>query len=354
MSAQATVTSPTFGGGLGKWEPDPEVKGQWLAKDGAKRPPARILVRSQVWLGKADDIHYVYRNSEYLGSRPDMKAAQALAKSGERTGEALKDIGLGDAPAFLQLTKAERRASRDAYAETLYDAQGKRIKKKQEDYMVKYDTMSPEQLASEYNKLVDTARAMGLDAYRPVTRFKDKGDALKYIAAVESGIRARQSSEKAVKQEVRKTTGPTPTEVSPPTKVKEVPQMAAKTKTAKKKAAPKKAKANGAAKKVAKTAKAAAGPKVYERPAGKKGEFTAKLGTRPDTNLDKLALFLFSNLGKAFSKEDVCKEVYGKKEAVAAITNVIGNLRNKIEAAKVPYNVKVEENAVGLFAGSGK
>lgn len=352
MPAQAMATSPVIGGGLGKWEPDPEVKGQWLARDGAKRPPARILVRSQVWLGNPKDIHYVYRNSEYLGSRDNMKDAQALAKAGVRTETALKDIGVADAPAFLQLTKAERRASRDAYIETRYDENNKRIpsKKKQEDYMAKYDTMSPEQLVSAYNGLVDTARGMGLDAYRPVTRFKDKDDALKYIAAAESGIRARQSSEKAVAQEARKPTGPIPREVSPPPKAattKDTNQMAAKTakKTAKK-AAPKK----GAKK--AKTAKAA-GPKVYERPAGKKGEFTAKLNTRPGTNKDKLALFLFDNLGKMIAADKVTKAVYGSADA-PGLNNVVNGLRIDIDAAKLSYHIKREGSEIGLYTGSGK
>lgn len=355
MAAQATVASPTFGGGLGKWEPDPDVKGQWLAKDGAKRPPARILVRSQVWLGKPKDIHYVYRGSEYLGSRDNMKEAQKLAKDGVRTSSALKDIGMGEAPAFLQLTKAERRASRDAYIETRYDANNKRIpsKKKQEEYMAKYDTMSPEQLVSAYNSLVDTARSMGLDAYRPVTRFKDKDDALKYIAAIESAIRARQSSEKTAAQEARKPTGPIPKEVSPPPKaepVKDTKKMATKTakKTAKKAAPAKKAKAakNGAA-------KVAAGPKVYERPTGKKGEFTGKLNTRPGTIKDKLALFLYDNLGKMIAADKVTKAVYGSADA-PGLNNVVNGLRVGIDAAKLSYHIKREGSEIGLYSGSGK
>lgn len=353
MATQAMATSPTVGGGLGKWEPDPEVKGQWLASDGAKRPPARILVRSQVWIGKEDAIHYVYRNSEYLGSRLDMKSAQALARSGQRTESALKDVGAGDAPAFLQLTKKERRASRDAYVETRYDDNNKLIpKKKQEEYMAKYDTMNPEQLVAAYNLLVETARAMGLDSFRSVARFKDKDDALKYIAAVESSIRARQSSEKTAKQqEGRKITGPVATEVSPQPKAKEEPTMTTK-KTAKKVAAPKKT-AKTAKKVAAKKVAAAPGPKVYERPAGKKGEFTAKLGTRPGTNRDKLALFLFDNLGKMVGADKITKAVYGKADA-NGLTNVVNGLKLDIEAAKVSYHIKREGGEIGLYAGSGK
>lgn len=123
-------------------------------------------------------------------------------------------------------------------------------------------------------------------------------------------------------------------------------------KTAKKVAAPKKAKAAKTAKK-AKTAKAASGPKVYERPTGKKGEFTAKLGTRPGTNRDTLALFLFDNLGKMVAADKVTKAVYGKADA-NGLTNVVNGLKQDIEAAKVPFHIKREGGEIGLYSGSGK
>jgi hypothetical protein len=165
---------------------------------------------------------------------------------------------------------------------------------------------------------------------------------------LESRIRARQTSEKAVKQEARTKTGPTPREVIPasPQQAKEADTMATKNgngKKAKKKVAKKAGK---------KAAAAAKGPKVYERPATKAGEFTEKLGTRPGTNRDKLALHLFANLGKMVPLDKVTKAVYGKD--APGLPNVINGLRNDIDAAKVSYHIKREDNAIGLFTGSGK
>jgi hypothetical protein len=215
--------------------------------------------------------------------------------------------------------------------------------------MSKYDSMGPEQLAREYNTLVETARGMGLDSFRQVARFKDKDAGLEAIARVESSIRARQASEKAAKQQAGSKTGPVAREVIPASPQPKGEDTMATNGNGKKGA-------KKGAKKAKKAKKAAAGPKVYERPAGKKGEFTAKLGTRPETNKDKLALFLFENLGKAVPVEKVAKAVYGNgsEKSVKALTNVVGGLKNDIDAAKVSYHIKREDSSIGLFTGSGK
>jgi hypothetical protein len=350
-----------------KWAPDPQHPNQWLAPDG-ERAPARIRALSNSWQGKPKDTHYIYRNGRFLGVRYSLPEAKELAASDRMDPDPTRPHtmdGTGDGlPAFLALSQEERRHSwKNAPPLTTWELRTSwknyklRSAEKGEDlsFMTKYETMGTEQLASEYNKLVDEARAKGLDSFRQVARFKDKDAGLEAIAQIESSIRARQTSEKAVKQEARDKTGPTAREVIPtsPKPEKDDNEMTtANNGTAKKGAAKKKA----AKKKVAKKAAAPKGPKVYERPAGKKGEFTAKLNTRPDTNKDKLALFLFDNLGKPVPVEKVAKAVYGNgsEKSVKALTNVVGGLKNDIDATKAGYHIKREDSSIGLYSGSGK
>jgi hypothetical protein len=347
-----------------KWAPDPQHPNQWLAPDG-ERAPARIRALSNSWQGKPKDTHYIYRNGRFLGVRYSLPEAKELAASDRMDPDPTRPHtmdGTGDGlPAFLALSQEERRHSwKNAPQLTTWELRTSwknyklRSAEKGEDlsFMTKYETMGPEQLASEYNKLVDEARAKGLDTFRQVARFKDKDAGLEAIAQIESRIRARLSSEKAVKQEARDKTGPTAREVIPasPKPEKDDKEMA----TAKNGNGGKKKKA--AKKKVAKKAKAATapkGPKVYERPAGKLGEFTEKLGTRPGTNRDKLATCLFTNLGKLVEVGKVNKAVYGSAEA-KGLNNVVNGLRNDIDAAKLSYHIKREDNSIGLFTGSGK
>jgi hypothetical protein len=337
MAASATATSPSDGGGLKvlKWSEDPDVKGQWVAPDGADRPPSRIKMTTQGWLGKSANKYFVYRNGEYLGSVEDLDKAKKLAAAGVRTFTSLRDTVDGSEdglPAFAALTQQERKMSREKYWNNRYGDDLK-LKPKREPYMAKYESMTPEQLATAYNYLVDEARSKGLDRFRQIPRFKDKDEGLKYIEAIESSIRARAASEKAAKAEGsrKRANEPTPQEVT-----KETEEMATKNGAK-----------NGAKKKAAKkSAKKAATPKkaAVERPAGKAGEFTGKINTRPGSATDKLALHLFANLGKMVPLAKVPE------------AQRLADLRNKIAEAKASYHIKRdrEKNAIGLYTGSEK
>jgi hypothetical protein len=370
MAATAQDPPRTVAGREGplKWAPDPNEQHQWIAPDGA-RAPARIRFLSNSWQGEVKDRYHVYRNGRYLGVRTELPAAKALGDSDRADPDPNRPEtmdGTSDGmPAFLVLSKAERQhAWKNAPQLTTREMQTSwrnyklRMAEKGEDlsFMSKYEAMGLEQLAREYNTLVESARGMGIDSVRPVARFKDKDAGLEAIAMVESRIRARQSSEATVKKEARtKSAGPTPREVTPasPQPAKDEDTMATKANGNGAKKAKKKVAKKAGAKKVAAAPK---GPKVYERPAGKKGEFTEKLGTRPDTNKDKLALFLFDNLGKAVPVEKVAKAVYGNasEKSVKALPNVVGGLKNDIDAAKVSYHIKREDSSIGLYTGSGK
>jgi hypothetical protein len=235
----------------------------------------------------------------------------------------------------------------------------KREKQKQgEDisFMDKYKDMGVEALARAYNTLVQQAREMGLDSVRQVARFKDVAEGQTFIGDLESRIRARQSSEKAVKAEARQP-GPVAKEVAPtsPPKAGKVPAskqkedetMAKKAKAAKKTA--KKAKKAGSA------AKAPA-KRSGERPNSKAGEFAGKINTLPGSHTDKLTLLLFANLGKQVPAEKAAKEVYGNSSAdsVKKVKGRVGVVRDLIAKAKVSYHVTMEDGNIGLFTGSGK
>jgi hypothetical protein len=330
MATKEQATSPDVGGGLKtlQWKPNPDKPREWLAADGANRPPARISMSGQRWLGKEADVYFVYRNAEYLGRVEDFDKAKQLAAAGVRTFTSLRDTvdGTEDGlPAFAAITQEERKISRERYWKDRYN-DNNTLKPKREPYMSKYEKMTAEQLTVAYGQLVEEARAQGLDRFRPM-RFKEKDEGLKYVEAIESSIRARAASEKAAKAEGQRKAATQPT----PQPVEKETEMASKKNGSKKKAAPKKA-----------AAKKAAAPKAVERPAGKAGEFTAKIGTRPGTATDKLALFLFANLGKMVPLTKVPE------------AQRVADLRNKIVAAKASYHIKREKDTIGLHTGSGK
>jgi hypothetical protein len=352
MAQSVTATSPGLPGGGNKgklqFEPNPKKKDEWLASDGRDRPPARIWKATNVHLGETTEKYYVYRGAIYLGSDDALPKAIKRADTQTLSDRHITDKAVGDTPAFLFLSRDERTFSREQYSAARRAAG---LPDRREPYMAQYDKLDENELARAYNTLVDTARAKGLDRFRPVTRFKDKNEGLKYIELIESSIRAREVAERAAKL-ADKT--PRQKGEATPQPVPEKPEQTAKdddTMASVKKGAKKGAK-KASAKKAAKAPKAAAAKKEYERPTGKAGEFTAKLGTRPGTNRDKLALVLFANLGKMVPAEKVCKEVYGKSEYSPKINNVLNGLRDDIDAAKAPFNIKREDNAFGLFAGS--
>jgi hypothetical protein len=344
-----------------KWAPNPHrPKDEWLAPDG-ERAPARIRFLSHHWLGDTKETYYVYRNGHFLGMRRSLPDAKKLADSGEAdpSPEIVKltmDGTKDDLPAFMSISQEERRhawknapplTNREMRTSWRNYRLERQAKGEDLSFMAKYEEMSAEQMAREYNGLVETARGLGLDRFRPVARFKDKDEGLRYIEAVESSIRARQASDQAVKQQARTKTGPVAKEVTPTSPP--IPQRKDEDEMATKNG--KNGKAKKAKAKKAGPKKAAAAEKAPR--AGKVGAFLDQIDARAGSNQEKAGTALFNSLGKPMKVEALCKAVYGKAEVNTAINAVLNGLRGAIEGAKAAYNIQRDrkEGTVGLFAG---
>jgi hypothetical protein len=343
-----------------RWEPDPErakEKDQWLAKDG-ERCDARIRFLSHLWQGETRETYYAHRNGRLLGVRRSLADAKKLAESDKRDPNDQVFNNDEAPPEYLRQTKAERAYLRKIappltmpeMRTSWYNYKRELERKMRENgedvtWMSEFDEMGVEALTRAYNDMVIEIRELGVDSFRQVARFPDVDTGRKACLQIKSSIVARKKALAAIKAEARQP-GPEAREVTPASSTK-----AGKASVAKQKEDNTMAKKAKAAKKVAKTAKKVATKKAVERPAGKVGEFTAKINTRPGSATDKLAVFLFNNLGKTAPLAKATKAVYGTEDG--AITSRIGDLRNKIGEAKASYHIQVKDGDIGLFTGSG-
>lgn len=96
---------------------DQHGKDTWLAPDpdgDASVAGGRIKMSTQRWVkgADADPVYYVYRDGDYLGTDPTLKAAQRRAQYREKSARALADTTDGGLPAFLAVSPEERRKER--------------------------------------------------------------------------------------------------------------------------------------------------------------------------------------------------------------------------------------------------
>jgi hypothetical protein len=168
----------------------------------------------------------------------------------------------------------------------------------------------------QYNSLVEQARAIGLDGYKPIsTRFRDAATGAKRCEALAEAIEAHRAKVANSEPEAA-------AEVTEPSPSKKKEKSMAKAK--------KKGKAAAPAKKVA--AKRGNGA---EKRDGVCGEF----GTREGSFREKLLLALHAKRNKAVPLGDLAKAVYGNGSAdsKSKVKAVIVGLNMMIENGKLPY-----------------
>lgn len=195
----------------------------------------------------------------------------------------------------------------------------------------------------QYNGLVEEAREIGLNGYKPIsTRFRDEATGAKRCEALAEAIEAHRAK---VEGEAAQPPSEEVVEPSPPEnqEKKKMPKTSAKKKA---KAAPAK-----------KAAKAAPKPVVEKVRTGIVGEF----GTREGTHRENVLLALYAKKNKAVSLTDLAKTVYGKgdHENRMKVKAVIVGLNMMIEEGKLPYKPveyegRAEEATVMLASKSGR
>lgn len=355
-------------------------KTEWRAPDGDKGG-ARIKVLSNRWMNDPslpDDTYYTYRDGDYLGSDNSIEGAMARAEIRGIAPDRLKHcLGRDGAPAFLTLSKEERKA-----AQRIWDTQRQAQAKQQKEETVaadlsKYEGMNLEQLVAAYNASVEAARELGLDRYRPMTRFPDEATALKYLANVDGSILAASAGAKAAAKQKGKAPPPAPAgrgapapAPAPAPEPRGGPGKArggsspARTAPAQPEAHPARGKrAPGGGGKAPEPAPASGKPapasgegeKAPGPAPGKGGKsfrdaaaFREAIGSRENTKQGKLIGLLWEHLGKELSFHKASHFIYGTDNG--ALENVIKGISILITASGHPYVIKRgKEKAVGLY-----
>lgn len=189
------------------------------------------------------------------------------------------------------------------------------------------DSAQLSKLVKDYNALVEEAKALGLSDYRPVTTFKTVEMGEQRFEKIASSIRAVKDGHAA---DARRAKGK-------PSKDDEEDTNVATKKTATK------TKAKTAPKKGNSAANSVSVPKTDYKPGSPVAAnklLEAVLGSRQESHKATVLTMLIDNIRKPVTASKLMKACYNK-DMPGPFSAVIGGIRNKFTALKVPYAIEV-------------